>query len=63
MIPKRYNLTDLADNIVTVQEVINMYVDQRMSMPEISMATKISVHTIRTMLLENEIKIRPKNSK
>ncbi len=63
MLPKRYNLTELADNIVLVQEIINMYVDQRMSLEEIAIATKITRNTIRKMLVENEVKIRTKNNK
>lgn len=63
MLPKRYNLTELADNIILVQEIINMYVDQRMSLEEIAIATKITRNTIRKMLVENEVKIRTKNNK
>lgn len=60
MINKRYNLTDLADNIVTVQEVINMYVDEKMSIAQISMAKGLSIHIITLMLKENNIEMRSK---
>ena len=63
MLPKRYNLTDLSDNIVLVQEVINMYVDQEMSLQEISIATRLTIHTVRTMLIENNVEMRQKNNK
>ena len=63
MLPKRYNLTDLSDNIVLVQEVISMYVDQRMSLQEISIATRLTMHTVRTMLVENNVELRQKNNK
>ena len=60
MINKRYNLTDLADNIVIVQEVINMYVDEKMSIAQISMAKGLSIHIITLMLKENNIEMRSK---
>jgi len=60
MINKRYNLTDLADNIVIVQEVINMYVDDKMSIAQISMAKGLSIHIITLMLKENNIEMRSK---
>ena len=63
MIPKRYNLTELSYNIVLVQEVMNMYEDQRMSLEEIALATKITRNTIRKMLIENGVKLRTKNSR
>ncbi len=60
MINKRYNLTDLADNIVIVKEVINMYVDEKMSIAQISMAKGLSIHIITLMLKENNIEMRSK---
>lgn len=62
MIQKNYNLEVLHNTIDFVDEVIYMYEVRKLSMPLIANHLNISYSTVRKILTQNYINIRPKNN-
>ncbi len=60
---KNYNLTNLSDNIILVEDVINEYIDQKLSIAKIAIKHRKSIYVIRQILIDNEIEMREGNKK
>lgn len=60
---KNYNITNLSDNIILAEEVINEYVDQKLSLAKIAIKHRKTIHIIRQILIDNEIELREGNKK
>ena len=58
---KNYNLTNLSDNIILVEDVINEYIDQKLSIAKIAIKHRKSIYVIRQILIDNEIEMREGN--
>ena len=63
MLKKDYNVESQRDNIVLTKNIIDLYVDAKMSLEQIAIQEKLTIHTVRQILLDNGVKIRQKNSK
>ncbi len=63
MLKKDFNQESINNNLALVKEVIEEYVEERMSVEKIAILHELSQHTVRTILLDNNIQMRPKNSR
>ncbi len=63
MIKKDYNLTNISDNLILVQEIINLYVDARMSLEQISIEKNLTKATVYKILKDNQIQLRQRNNR
>lgn len=62
MLNKNYNIEQLENTIDMVKDIIYMYDTRRLSIPIIAGHLGLTYHTVRTILKENNVNIRPKNN-
>lgn len=60
MLKKNYNIEIQKENISLILNVIGLYEKDKLSLEQIAIKEKISIHTVRQMLLDNGVELRPK---
>lgn len=63
MIKKQYNISALREQINLVEEIIDEYIYQHLSMPIIANMHCLSITTIRNILIANSVQLRQKNNR
>lgn len=63
MLKKDYNVNAQRENLVLIKNIIDLYEDSRLSLEQIAIREKITIHTVRQILIDNGVKIRPKNNR
>lgn len=63
MIKKSYDIEALKNNIDFVNDIIKMYVDDKLGLETIARKYDESIHTIRTILQDNNVPMRTKNNR
>lgn len=63
MLEKNLNQDSINEQVKIINEVINSYEVSRLTILEIARKYNLTYHTVRKILIDNDIKIRPRNSK
>ena len=62
MLEKTFNTEEMKEQIKTIEEVISLYMAGN-SMEYIAITLRLSISTIRKILIDNNVIIRQKNNK
>lgn len=63
MLEKNLNQDSINEQVKIINEVINSYEVSHLTILEIARKYDLTYHTVRKILIDNDIKIRPRNSK
>ena len=63
MLKKDYNVDTQRENLVLIKNIIDLYEESRLSLEQIAIRERLTIHTVRQILIDNGVKIRPKNNR